>query len=321
MDTKQMELRKEMSDKLKYLAKEASKGCGISKDSFEEVLGYITNDAKVITDRYDKFFEEIVSEGKQYVNFEKIGSNDVEKNRWFESTIAALLQVGEEYGSKSVKKVCDVTATITCLYPYEIGPAAEYLIEGCEAEKIPELINEGKLDYNGGKFPNLQFIDYVEVNKEVEPTSTEKNISFEISGFNDKKIKIKPYLYLVEVRDFKQEKQNNIGLRFTYINNGIQMPFSNFTVNFGEYIGMKNCAYVDTNNCWYADEILNTGIAEDTGLTKLSGFRKYPLWSFKEEFLEKVDKEVYQKYSDEYDEYMKAQMPCEEPDEEPTMGM
>ena len=148
---------------------------------------------------------------------------------------------------------------------------------------------------------------------------------FTISGFNEEKYEITPHLKLVEVTDFMGKKQHNLGLTFTHIENGNEMPFANFTLNFGEFLGMKNCAYVDTNNCWFADEILQTGIAEDTGLTKISGFCKYPLWSFNEEFLEEVDKEVYQKYSDEYDEYMKSMMPCdefdEEPDEEPTMGM
>lgn len=144
---------------------------------------------------------------------------------------------------------------------------------------------------------------------------------FIISGFNDKKFEITPQLKLVEVIDFLGEKLHNLGLSFTHIEDGNEMLFANFTLNFAEYIGVKNCAYVDTNNCWFADEILETGIAEDTGLTKISGFCKYPLWKFKEEFLEAVDKEVYQKYSDEYDEYMKSQMPDEEPDEEPTMGM
>ena len=110
------------------------------------------------------------------------------------------------------------------------------------------------------------------------------------------------------------EKMHNISLNFTHMEDGAEMPFANFTLNFGEFLGMKNCAYVDTNNCWFADEILETGIAEDTGLTKISGFCKYPLWSFKEEFLEAVDKEVYQKYSDEYDGYMKSIMPDQEPD-------
>ena len=54
------------------------------------------------------------------------------------------------------------------------------------------------------------------------------------------------------------------------------MPFANFTLNFCEFIGMKNCAYVDTNNCWFADELLETGIAQNTGFTKISGYCKYP---------------------------------------------
>ena len=144
---------------------------------------------------------------------------------------------------------------------------------------------------------------------------------FTISGFNDKKLEITPHLKLVEVIDFLGEKLHNLGLSFTHVEDGNEMPFADFTLSFAEYIGVKNCAYVDTNNCWFADEILETGIAKDTGLTKIGGFYKYPLWQFKEEFLRAVDEDVYQKYSDEYDEYMNAMMPNEEPEEEPTMGM
>ena len=144
---------------------------------------------------------------------------------------------------------------------------------------------------------------------------------FTVSGFNDEKFELTPHLRLVEVTDFMGNKQHNLDLNFTHIEDGAPMPFADFTLNFGEFIGMKNCAYVDTNNCWFADEILKTGIAEDTGLTKLSGFCKYPLWSFKEEFLEAVDKKVYQQYSAEYDEYMRPMEPDEDPDEEPTMEM
>ena len=139
-----------------------------------------------------------------------------------------------------------------------------------------------------------------------------------ITGFNDKIIEIIPHLKLVEVTDFLGEKQHNLALYFTYLDDGAEMPFANFTLNFGEFIGVKNCAYVDTNNCWFADEILKTGVATDTGLTKLSGFCKYPLWNFKEEFLESVDKTVYQAYSEEYDEYMRDEMPYEEIDDDQT---
>ena len=86
---------------------------------------------------------------------------------------------------------------------------------------------------------------------------------FIISGFNDEKYEITPHLKLVEVTDFMGKKQHNIGVSFTHIEDGAKMPFANFTLNFGEFIGMKNCAYVDTNNCWFADEILETNIAVD----------------------------------------------------------
>ena len=144
---------------------------------------------------------------------------------------------------------------------------------------------------------------------------------FTVSGFNDEKFEITPQLLLKEVTDFMGERMHNISISFTHLEDGAEMPFANFTLNFGEFLGMKNSAYVDTNICWFSDEILETGIAEDTGLTKISGLCKYPLWSFKEEFLKAVDKVVYQKYSDEYDGYMKSQMPDQEPNEEPTMGM
>lgn len=161
--------------------------------------------------------------------------------------------------------------------------------------------------------------------EELQPSDNQGSVNmpttFTITGFMDEKIELTPHLMLVEVTDFMQGKQHNIGLLFTHEDEGEESPFASLTLNFGEFIGTKNCAYVDTNNCWFADEILETGIAEDTGLTKLSGFCKYPLWHFKEEFLEAIDKDVYQKYSDEYDEYMKAAMPDEEFDEEPIMEM
>ena len=114
---------------------------------------------------------------------------------------------------------------------------------------------------------------------------------FTISGFNNKSFEITPHLKLVDVTDFMGEKQHNIGLYFTHIEDGAEMPFANFTLNFCEFIGMKNCAYVDTNNCWFADELLETGIAQNTGFTKISGYCKYPLWQFKEEFLKQNGRE------------------------------
>ena len=87
------------------------------------------------------------------------------------------------------------------------------------------------------------------------------------------------------------------------------------TVSFGEFIGMKNCAYIDTNNCDFADQLQSQGLASDTGFYKASGFCKYPLWQFEEGTLREIDNDVYQKYSDAYDGYM-ASMYGDEPDED-----
>lgn len=77
------------------------------------------------------------------------------------------------------------------------------------------------------------------------------------------------------------------------------------TKNFCEFIGYKNTAYIDLNNSPFATELLQRGFAEDTGFYKDSGFCKYPLWEFKEEFLKQIGEEKYKQYSDEYDNYMK----------------
>ena len=90
---------------------------------------------------------------------------------------------------------------------------------------------------------------------------------------------------------------------YCYGEHGLE-PFATLTKNFGEYIGMKFCAYVDTNNCRFADQLLELGIAIDTGFTKQSGFCTYPLWLFNEHFLKDVDEEKYRLYSEEYDKYV-----------------
>jgi len=59
-------------------------------------------------------------------------------------------------------------------------------------------------------------------------------------------------------------------------------PFATITVNIvmSGYIP-GNLAYVDTNNCpWAEDFLKENGIAEPTGQTGISGFCEYPLYKF-----------------------------------------
>ena len=57
------------------------------------------------------------------------------------------------------------------------------------------------------------------------------------------------------------------------------MPFATLTVNLGRM--NYGYAYVDTNNCPWAEEfIAENGLGEPTGKTCCSGFCVYPLYKF-----------------------------------------
>ncbi len=88
-------------------------------------------------------------------------------------------------------------------------------------------------------------------------------------------------------------------------------PYSVVTVNvpsFGsgvcEFIGMKNAAYMDTNNFPWVNEFIEKGIAVNTGFTKRSGFCEYPLYQFDEDWLKSlkpiVADRTYETYEKRY---------------------
>ena len=121
-------------------------------------------------------------------------------------------------------------------------------------------------------------------------------------------VKVIPVIKLYSMRDFMGKDLPGLAIQLYTVDPHHetlpQEPFALLTVNFGEFIGVKNAAYIDTNNCPFADQILKTGIAVDTGLTKRSGFCTYPLWVFDENFLKEHGAENYSYYSKKYDEYM-----------------
>ena len=84
------------------------------------------------------------------------------------------------------------------------------------------------------------------------------------------------------------------------------IPTEKNTKSFEEFIGLKNRAYVDINNCPFAPQLLNRGFAKDTGLYKESGFCSYPLWTFDETVLKETGGEKYERYARAYDEYMES---------------
>ena len=142
---------------------------------------------------------------------------------------------------------------------------------------------------------------------------------YEINTSYGGKSKVKPSVELYTVKDFMGKEMPGLAIRLTDADT--LESFTMLTKSFGEFIGLKNAAYIDTNNCPFANQLLEKGIARDTGLKKTSGRCEYPLWIFDKEFLLEHGEENYKTYSNSYDEYMKPYLDeIEETDENQEMG-
>lgn len=135
-------------------------------------------------------------------------------------------------------------------------------------------------------------------------------------------VTLRPRLELYSVTDFMGMEMPGLAVVLDEIGDSPDdlEQYAVLTVSFGEHIGIKNSAYIDTNNCTFADQLLEKGIAEPTGLYKTSGYCRYPLWIFKEEFLRAIGSENYQKYTQAFDQEMKME-PQEEGEEPSSMTL
>lgn len=130
---------------------------------------------------------------------------------------------------------------------------------------------------------------------------SERTLKFK--DFLGNEVEAIPKLFLYEVKDFKGDTITIPGIRlYTNEEEGL-LPYATLTKSFGEFIAVKNSAYIDTNNCPFAPQLLEVGIAKDTGFTKHSGMCIYPLWVFDEDFLRDIGPGEYERYSHEFDEY------------------
>ncbi len=167
----------------------------------------------------------------------------------------------------------------------------------------------------GGNRP-LKVAAYCRVTTAEQANDTKPHYSsIPIKDFSGQIITVKPRLMLYAVKDFMGRRMTIPGISLTEETANGEEPFAELTKSFGEFIGIKACAYVDTNNCPFADEFLKLGIARDTGYTKQSGFCIYPLWKFDEDFLRQIGSEEYEKYSQAYDNYMRGEIEEEEPEQ------
>lgn len=131
---------------------------------------------------------------------------------------------------------------------------------------------------------------------------------FKINDLFGRQVALQPHVELYSVRDFMGQEMPGLAIVLDEVDNELDGDgqYAVLTVSFGEFIAAKDCAYIDTNNCYFAQQLLVQGIAEDTGLSKNSGFYQYPLWHFKEDFLKEIGGAAYEEYSRRYSEYMQS---------------
>ena len=139
---------------------------------------------------------------------------------------------------------------------------------------------------------------------EPDPEKPEDLLTFH-NRFGDA-VTVCPRVELYSVKDFMGEEMPGLAVVLDEVIDASMMEIEQhavLTVSFGEFIGEKNAAYIDTKNCRFAALFLEAGIARDTGLTKSSGFCEYPLWVFDEG---EHSNGAYEVYEQEYDAYMET---------------
>lgn len=134
-------------------------------------------------------------------------------------------------------------------------------------------------------------------------------MDYKIKDFYGRELTVQPRLALYSVQDFAGKEMPGLAITLIDVTDSNQpTDYCDLTVSFGEFIGMKNCAYIDTNNCDFTEQLLEQGIATPTSFTKQSGMCEYPLWIFDEEKLKEMGAEAYHKYSTEYRKYFEENL-------------
>ena len=139
----------------------------------------------------------------------------------------------------------------------------------------------------------------------------EEPMVFEISEYyTGGKIRLKPRVELYDTRDYMGKQMPGLAIVLDEVdqNENVTEQYAVLTVSFGDFLTLKNCAFIDTNNCPFAPQLLSDEIAQDTGHSKISGYCEYPLWVFKEDFLREIGGEKYEQYSEQFDAYMRREM-------------
>ena len=79
-------------------------------------------------------------------------------NRWLETILAGLLQIRGEYGDDIARELAALSLRPCCLYPGEMGHAAQILQAGGGVEQIEGYLAASKLEDGPPFYPHMEDI-------------------------------------------------------------------------------------------------------------------------------------------------------------------
>ena len=83
---------------------------------------------------------------------------------------------------------------------------------------------------------------------------------FEITEYyTGEKIRLKPRVELYDTRDYMGKQMTGLAIVLDEVdqNENVTEQYAVLTVSFGDFLTMKNCAFIDTNNCPFAPQLLS----------------------------------------------------------------
>ena len=123
---------------------------------------------------------------------------------------------------------------------------------------------------------------------------------FEISEYyTGGKIRLKPRVELYDTRNYMGKQMPGLAIVLDEVdrNENVTEQYAVLTVSFGDFLALKNCAFIDTNGdpdfpVW----IIRNGLAVPTGILQRSGFCEYPEYRFRADRLQELDPDGYASY-------------------------
>ena len=106
-----------------------------------------------VVQKYEAFVAGNVDRG-QFVDFIPTENRDSAIDLWRDAVFGGLYAVKEAYGRTEAIRIVELSLEMDlCFYPSEMLPAAEYIHNGGDVSKIPDMIAEGMFEVNEQFFP------------------------------------------------------------------------------------------------------------------------------------------------------------------------